>query len=117
MLGSGGGGAGRRELTRGSGLWAPVRERAALFCRLCSAGLFCVFPFSVLLLFLFALVAVPLNGPYPDPPASACFLPFSSAPQQGEGRPRDAFVAGCSQTITKVFGIYGYQCNILALYY
>jgi len=37
---------------------APVRERAAVFCGLCSAGLFCVFPFSVSLLFLFPLFAV-----------------------------------------------------------
>ena len=77
---------------------APVLSgRAGLFCRLCSAGLFCLFPFSVSLLFLFPLFAVMLNCRYPDPPVSACFFPFSSAPRQGDGRPRDAFVASCSR--------------------
>jgi len=48
------------------------------------------------------LFTVLLNCPYPDPPVSACFFPFSSASQQGEGWPRGAFVAGRCQTITKV---------------
>jgi len=52
-------------------------------------------------LFLFPLFAVLFNCPYPDPTVSACFLPFSSAPRQGEGRPRGAFVAGYSSTITR----------------
>jgi len=83
---------------------SPVREsRAALFCGRCSAGLFCVFTFSVSLLFLFPLFAVLLNCPYPDPPVSARFFPFSSALRWGEGRPRGAFVAGRSQTITLCF--------------
>jgi len=64
-------------------------------------GLFCVFSLFVSLLFLFPLFAVLLNCPYPDPPLSACFFPFSSAPWQGEGRPRGAFVAGCSQSGTE----------------
>jgi len=77
---------------------AVVRsERAVPFCGLCSTGLFCVFPFSISLLLLFPLFAVLLNCPYPDPPVSASFFPFSSAPRQGEGRPCGAFVAGCSQ--------------------
>jgi len=59
----------------------------------------CVFSLSVSLLFLFPLFAVLLNYPYPDPPVSACFFPFSSAPWRGEGRPRGAFVTGRSQTI------------------
>jgi len=63
-------------------------------------GLCCVSSLSVSLLLLFPLFAVLLNCPYPDPPVSACFFPFSSAPQRGEGRPRGAFVAGRSQTIT-----------------
>jgi len=46
---------------------------------------------------LFPLFAVLLNCPYPDPPVSACFFPFSSAPRRGEGRPRGAFVAGGSR--------------------
>jgi len=44
--------------------------------------------------------AVLLNCPYPDPPVSAYFFPFSSAPQRGEGWPHGAFVAGRSQIIT-----------------
>jgi len=90
MLGSRGGGA-RWELTlEGT---AEVVERGSVV----RSVLFCVFPLSVSLLFLFPLFAVLLNCPYPDPPVSACFFPFSSAPRQGEGRPRGAFVAGCSQ--------------------
>jgi len=74
--------------------------RAALFCGLCSEGLFCVFPFSVSLLSLLSLFAVLLNCPYHNLPVSACFFPFSSAPQREEGQPRGAFFAGHSQTIT-----------------
>jgi len=55
---------------------------------------------SVSLFFLFPLFAVLLNCPYPDPPVSACFFPFSSAPQWGEGRLNGALVTGRSQTIT-----------------
>ena len=65
-------------------------------------GLCCVFPLSVLLLLLFHLFAVLLNCPYPDPPVSACFFPFSSTPWRGEGRPRGSFVASHSQTITHI---------------
>ena len=61
-----------------------------------SCCLFCVYSLSVSLLLLFPLSAVLLNCPYPDPPVSACFFPFSSAPQQGEGGPRGPFVAGHS---------------------
>jgi len=84
MLDSGGGEMGGRNSLAA---WerAVVRKRAALFCVLCSAVLFCVFPLSVLLLFLFPLFAVLLNCPYPDPPVSACFFPFSSAPGRGGG--------------------------------
>jgi len=93
MLRSGGGG-GAAGTPRGSGGLSgdSVRESGSVL-RVC----FCIFPFSVLLLLLFPLSAVLLNCPYPDPPVSACFFPFSSAPQRGEGRPRGAFVAGCSQ--------------------
>jgi len=63
-------------------------------------GLCCVFSLSVSLLFLFPLFAVLLNCPYSDPPVSASFFPFSSAPWWGEGWPRGAFVAGRSQTIS-----------------
>jgi len=52
-------------------------------------------------LLLFPLFAVLLNCPYPDPPVSACFFPFSSAPRWGEGWLRGAFVAGRSQTVTQ----------------
>ena len=51
-------------------------------------------------MFLFPLFAVLLHCPYPDPPVSAWFFPFSSAPRQGEGRPCGTFVAGRSQTRT-----------------
>ena len=70
-------------------------ERLSGLCSLC-----CVFSLSVSLLFLFPLFAVLLNCPYPDPPVSACFFPFSSTPRWGEGRPRGAFVAGRSRTVT-----------------
>jgi len=66
-------------------------------CGLC--GLCCVFSLSVSLLLLFPLFAVLLNCPYPDPPVSACFFAFSSAPRRGEERVRGAFVAGRSQTV------------------
>jgi len=65
---------------------------------LCSSC--CVFSLSISLLFLFPLFAVLLNCPYPNPPVSACFFSFSSAPRRGEGQPRGAFVAGCCQTRT-----------------
>jgi len=52
-------------------------------CGLC--GLCCVFSLSVSLLFLFPLFAVLLNCPYSDPPVSACFFAFSSAPWRGKG--------------------------------
>jgi len=90
-------GAQRRELTHGSGACSDGSSGEQL-CGLC--GLCCGFSLSVSLLLLFPLFAVLLNCPYPDPPVSACFFPFSSAPWRGEGRPRGAFVAGRSQTIT-----------------
>ena len=80
--------------------WLGSARRQSGRERLCSAGLCSVFPLSVSLLLLFPLFAVLLNCPYPDPPVSACFFPFSSAPRLGEGQPRGAFVDGCSQTIT-----------------
>jgi len=88
------GGVGWRELTRGSG--ARGGGAGERLCGLC--GLCCIFSSSVSLLFLFAVL---LNCPYPDPPVSASFFPFSSAPRQGEGRPCSAFFAGHSQTITE----------------
>ena len=97
------------ELGGGNSLAARERGRRCgpgeRLCGLC--GLCCVFSWSVPLLFLFPLFAVLLNCPYPDPPVSACFLPFSSTPRRGEGRPRGAFVAGRSQTRT----VWLKQCN------
>jgi len=78
---------------------AAVRESGSVV----RSVLFCVFPFSVSMLFLFPLFAVLLNCPYPDPSVSACFFPFSSAAWRGEGRPRGAFVAGRSETRTYTF--------------
>jgi len=98
MLGSGGGswGAGTQlQLGRAQWRFGPG-ERLCGSCGLCH-----VFSLSVSLLFLFPLFAVLLNCPYPDPPVSACFSPFSSAPLRGEGRPRGAFVVDCSQTRTR----------------
>jgi len=98
MLGSGGGKLGQQEQSRGSGAHGvSPGERLSVLCSLC-----CVFSLSVSL-FLFSLFAVLLNCPYPDPPVSACFFPFFSAPWQGEGRPHGAFVAGCSQSVTPAF--------------
>jgi len=92
MLGSGGG-------ERGGGKSLTAREHAAAVGEsgsLCFSVLFCVFPLPVSLLFLFPLFAVLSNCPYPDSLVSACFFPISSAPQQGEGWLRGAFVAGHS---------------------
>jgi len=78
MLGSGGGElGGGNSVAVGECVAAAGGESGSL----CSAGLFCVFSLSVSLLLLFPLFAVLLNCPYPDPPVSACFFPFSSAPQ------------------------------------
>jgi len=90
------GGAGQQELTRGSGARGGSGS-------LYSAGLCCVFSLSVSLSLLFHLFAVLLKCPYPDPPVSASFFPFSSAPQEGEGWPCRALVAGRSQTVTTEF--------------
>ena len=95
MVGSGGGKLGGGN-SHGSG--ARGRGRGGRLCGSCD--LCCVFPLSVLLLFLFPLFAVLLNCPYPTHHFSACFFPFSSAPQREEGRPSSAFVASHSQTIT-----------------
>ena len=88
----------------------------------CSAGsvllvCFVYSPFSVSLLFLFPLFAVLLNCPYPDPPVSACFFPFSSAPQQGEGWPRGAFVAGRSQNHNSQIKCYEDHLQIISKFY
>jgi len=101
MLGSSGG-----ELGGGNSLAARERggsgrrgeRQSGFYCFV----LFCLFSFSVSSLLLFPLFAVLLNCPYPDPPVSACFFPFSFAPRRGEGRLRGTFVAGCSQTITAI---------------
>jgi len=78
----------------GTHSWAPVRSaRTAVWVVrfvLCFL-LICIIVVPV------PCVAVLLNCPYPDPPVSACFFPFSSAPRRGEGRLRGAFVAGGSQ--------------------
>jgi len=93
MLGYGWGElGGGNSLTARESVAAAVGESGSL----CSAGLFCVFSFSVSLLLLFPLFAVLLNCPYPDPPVSACFFLFSSALQRGDGQPRGAFVASRS---------------------
>jgi len=97
MLGSGG-----REQGGGNSLAAREHAAAAVVesGSVVRSVLFSVFPLSVSLLLLFPLFAVMLNCPYPYPPVSACFFPFSSTPRRGEGQPRGAFVAGRSQTRT-----------------
>jgi len=94
-------------LRSGGGEWGGGKSLVARERRAAAGGeggslrstvLCCVFSLSLLL--LFPLFAVLLNCLYPDPPVSACFFPFSSAPRQGEGGPRGASVAGCSQTMT-----------------
>ena len=87
----GAGGTHSRSGARGSG------GSGEQLCGLC--GLCCVFSLSVSLL-LFPLFAVLLSCPYPDPPVSASFFPFSSAPRPGEGQLRGIFLAGSSQIIT-----------------
>jgi len=92
-LGSGGGGG-----TMGTHSWlGSAWCRSCSGERVCCASLCGIFSLSVSLLLLFPLFAVLLNCPYPDPPVSASFFPFSSARQWGEGRPRGAFVAGGSR--------------------
>jgi len=87
----GGGRRGGNSLAAREGAALVLFGRAGLWGR---AVRCCVFPLSVSLLLLFPLFAVVLNCSYPDPPVSASFFPFSSAPRWGEGRARDAFVAG-----------------------
>jgi len=70
MLGSSGGSCGVGTLSR----LRRAQRRFGPRERFCSAGLFCVFPFSVSLLLLFPLFAVLLNCPYPDPPVFCLFL-------------------------------------------
>jgi len=85
----------------GGGNSLTARERVAVV-RSGRAGLWVVR--FVLCFLLICIVVVPVPSvccsvklPLSRP---ACFFPFSSAPQQGEGQPRDTFVAGHSQTIT-----------------
>jgi len=95
-LGSGAGGrhGGNSLVARGRGA-APVRcERAAVWV---VRFVVVFFSLSVPLLLLFPLFAALLNCPYPDPPVSASFFPFSSACRWGEGRLRGASVAGGSR--------------------
>jgi len=86
-LGSGGGG-GAAGTHRGSGARGAgaVRESGSVVrvCVVFSPYLYHCCCCSLCLLFL-------LNCPYPDPPVSASFFPFSSAPRRWEGRPRGAF--------------------------
>jgi len=59
--------------------------------------LLCFLLICIVVVPVFPLFAVLLNCPYPDPPVSASFFPFSSARWWGEGRPRGTFVAGGSR--------------------
>jgi len=99
MLGSSGEerGSGNSLVARECARWSGPAEQLSGLWSLC-----CVFSLSVSLLLLFPLFTVLLNCPYPDPPVFACFFPFSSTSRWAEGRPRGAFVAGRSQTITQI---------------
>ena len=71
---------------QGTGQWE-------LLCPFCC--LFCVFSLSVSLLLLFALFAVLLNCPYPDPPVICLFLSILLPTPVGGGaaeRPRGALL-------------------------
>jgi len=59
------------------------------------------FPLICIVVVVPVAFAVLLNCPYPDPPVSASFFPFSSSPWRREGRPCGSFFAGHSQTITR----------------
>jgi len=97
MLGSGEGeqGGGNTLAAWEEGHRSRPGEQLSGLCGLC-----CVFSLSLSLLLLFPLFAVLYNCPYPDPPVSACFFPFSSAPQRGKGWSRGAFLGSCSPNIT-----------------
>ena len=85
MLGSDWGGPARRELSCGSGACGGRWELlSAFWCFVLFILLICIIVVTV------PLFAVLLNCPYPDPPVSACFFPFFSAPQRGERRPHGA---------------------------
>jgi len=91
--------AGWREGTRGCGAHAAAGgESGSVRSAVCVITV--VLLLSILVLLLFPLFAVQLNCPYTDPPVFACFFPFSSPTQRGEGRPHGSFVAGHGQTIT-----------------
>ena len=93
MLGSGGGELCGRNSLSARDFAVAVVESGSLGC----AGCVVFLSLSVSSLSLLPLFAILLNCPHPDPPVSACYIPFSSAPQQGEGRPHGAFVAGCTK--------------------
>ena len=111
LCSGGGGGAAGTHLRLGS----ARRRSGPGDASVKSWGLCRVFSLSVSLLFLFPLVAVLLNCPYPDPPVSACFFPFSSAPRRGEGRPRGAFVAGGSRNQNKVSVFWPAKASVIPL--
>jgi len=116
-------GAARRELTCGSGGHSgdAVQESGSVL-RVC----FVYSPFLYRCCSCCLCFTVLLNCPYPDPPFSACFFPFSSAQRQGEGRPREAFVAGCSPNQNRpffnepegeIYSVDYFFCNFELLYF
>ena len=93
--GRGAGSGGGNSLTAGGGAWhqSCSGERLSGSC----GSLSCFLLTCIVVVPVFPLFAVLLNCPYPDPPVSASFFPFSSARRRGEGPPRGAFVAGGSR--------------------
>jgi len=72
--------------------WQRRLRRAALWVL---QFVLCILLIGIVVV-LFPLFAVLLNCPYPDPPVFACFFPFSSTPQRGEGQSHGTVVASCS---------------------
>ena len=108
-----GGGAGRREVNRGSGArraagresWAAGSRQRELLCVF--HCLLCIFSSSLLLLLVFSLFAVLFNCPYLDPRVLS--FSFHSPPHPiGEGRESD-HVALCCWPLPKPQRLIGTQ--------
>jgi len=75
ILGSGGGElGGGNSLAARKGSAAVRSERAVLFCRLCSAGLFCIFPFFCIVVVPVPFVCCSIKLPLSRPTSFCLFL-------------------------------------------
>jgi len=78
----------------GGGKSVVAQKRAAAAgSESCSLRFAVCFVLCILLIYIVVVTVPFVCCSDPDPPVFACFFPFSSAPQRGEGRPRGAFVA------------------------